>query len=407
VVLRLSGWALVNAFIGVLAAGCTTTTDTAYEPYAGPPAFVTARAPIVMPTGDVGIVTNSGSDTISVLDLDAARITTTFPVGRDPLAVDGPHHITIDPSRRFAYVGLQYPPPIASPGPISARSPITQPGWVQKISLLDGHVEGEVKVDVNPGEIVMTPDGARLVVTHYDLARALRPGATLEQQRANLAIVDPNEIRSVGSAEPTFIQVCIAPHGTTFIGPDARFAYVACYGEDVLAIVDLSDPNAPVVRIPMSDSPGIPGQPYVGPYAAIASHDGKRVAVGDVESKDVRFLDVASRTVEKTILSVNGSAFFPAFSADDARLYVPTQGPDQIVVGDTHTGLVINARTLGTECRRPHEAQVSTNGSTLYVVCEGDHVAPGSLVVLDANTLATKATLTLGIYPDRLILFHP
>jgi YVTN family beta-propeller protein len=387
--------------------GCVSNDETKYAPYSGPPAFPNGRTPITLPAGDVAIVTNSGSDSVSIIDLDARTILTTFPVGRDPLGVDGPHHITVDPERRYAYVALAYPPPTVSPGPIGSQASVSRNGWVQKVSLLDGRIEGEVEVQVNPGEIVMSQDGSRLVVTHYDLVRALTPGATIDQQRATLALIDPKQILPGVSPKPTFISVCIAPHGAALVAPDARFAYVACYGEDVLAIVDLAAPEAPVVRVPVSGSPGIPGQPEVGPYAAVMSHDSKRIALANTESKDVRFFDVATQAMETTLLSVNGAAFFPTFTPDDARIYVPVQGPDQIVVGDARTGAVVNARPLSQECKRPHEAQLSTKGDALFVVCEGDHINPGSMIVLDPTTLATISTLPLGVYPDRLLVLRP
>src|SRR4051794_23093012 len=96
-------WVVRAALLHAVATGCTTSEATSYTPYAGPPAFATPRTPITMPPGDVAIVTNSGSDSISIVDLDGRSIVTTFPVGRDPLAVDGPHHIAVDPERRFAY----------------------------------------------------------------------------------------------------------------------------------------------------------------------------------------------------------------------------------------------------------------------------------------------------------------
>ncbi len=54
-------------------------------------------------------------------------------------------------------------------------------------------------------------------------------------------------------------------------------------------------------------------------------------------------------------------------------------------------------------CISPHEAVLSADEQTLYVVCEGDHMAPGTVVALDTADLSTRWSATAGVYPDRLV----
>jgi hypothetical protein len=40
----------------------------------------------------------------------------------------------------------------------------------------------------------------------------------------------------------------------------------------------------------------------------------------------------------------------------------------------------------------------------VYLVCEGDQVSPSVVLSLDADTLATKLSLPVGVYPDRMVI---
>jgi hypothetical protein len=54
------------------------------------------------------------------------------------------------------------------------------------------------------------------------------------------------------------------------------------------------------------------------------------------------------------------------------------------------------------ECGLPH--QVEWESSDLLVVCEGDHEGPGALLRLDAVTLDTKMSTSVGVFPDKVIV---
>jgi DNA-binding beta-propeller fold protein YncE len=98
-----------------------------------------------------------------------------------------------------------------------------------------------------------------------------------------------------------------------------------------------------------------------------------------------------------------GAPYFAAWSNDETKLWVPAQGPDELVLVDTTTNAVLKRRSFdaGT-CQKPHEAQLSRDGATVYLVCEGDHVNASVVLALDPSTLDTKTVMTVGVYPDRL-----
>ena len=94
--------------------------------------------------------------------------------------------------------------------------------------------------------------------------------------------------------------------------------------------------------------------------------------------------------------------YFIAWSGRD--MFVPWQSPDGVArIRAFGAGPDAKRSFTGDECVKPHEAVVS-HSNRIFLVCEGDHVAPGKLLELDAGSLATLAELEVGVYPDRLAI---
>jgi YVTN family beta-propeller protein len=47
---------------------------------------------------------------------------------------------------------------------------------------------------------------------------------------------------------------------------------------------------------------------------------------------------------------------------------------------------------------------LSTDDRLGYLVCEGDHIGPGSVVVIDLTTQAVTASVPVGVFPDGIAL---
>jgi DNA-binding beta-propeller fold protein YncE len=366
-------------------------------------AFPNRREPFALPGGDLGIVANNGSDQLTLLDLEGRAVLGSAPAGRNPVDLDGPHHVAVDRARGLVFTALAYPVPTTAPGPHAGHGVSQRPGQVLKLALDDFRPLGMVRIDTNPGDIVLSDDGRRLVVSHFDLLRATRSDE-LEEQRATLAVLDPDEVRNEDEVAPRLLTTCVAPHGVALSRPAGEFAFVACYGEDAVAIVDTSEGGAEPVLVSVGPG-GTPGNPLYGPYSAVLSHDGRSVALGNTESNDVRFLDVDTRNMLSRTLPCDGAPYFPAWSADDRRLFVPTQDPDGLVVFELGNDRPLRRRSFRRdECERPHEVTFTSDESTLFVVCEGDRVTPSVVLALDPETLETFTTLPVGVYPDRLVV---
>lgn len=388
-------------------AGCSpgeTTTVYEYDPYEGE-AYPDRRPPLVIPEGGAGFVTNSYSDTVSVLDLATGAILGTYPVGRDPVSLDGPHHVAVSPSGDAVFVGLSYPV-VNVGGPHASHGSSARSGYAQKLSTKDMRVVGQVRVDHNPGDIVLSEDGKRLVTSHFDLLRALQNPTDIDEARATIAIMDPSQMFLTGSPAATRVTTCVAPHGMVLSRPDGATAFVACYGEDSITLVDLAAAEVKK-RVPVGSNAEGFGDPVYGPYSIVQSPDGKLIAVGNTVSKDVRFLDVGtSEMVAGMTLSTFGAPYFPAFDEDGGKLVVPTQSPDGIAVFDVATQTEILQRPFaGAECPLPHVVTRLPDG-VLLLVCEGDHVEPGKVLWLDPETLDTIREVTVGVYPDAITTFQ-
>ena len=254
------------------------------------------------------------------------------------------------------------------------------------------------EVDENPGDVVLTRDRSRVLVTHFDMKRAMdvaSAGGATSKMFAALQVWDAATMTLVGSR-----PLCVAPHGVTTTSDD-KTALVACYGSDELAVVDLTSPSLPTARYPLGSSPGAPGLPTYGPYSATLSPDEKTVVVANLEGEDLCLFDREKKQfVSDRTVALGARAFMPAF-VDAKTMIVPLQGPDGIVRLDLETGAVTARIGTAETCHAPHVAHVAKDGR-VYVVCEGDHVAPGAVVQLDPVSLAIVKRWTVGVYPDAI-----
>lgn len=389
---------LTGLSAGSLACETEAPPTQTWIPYDGA-AFVEEQADLPWPTGELALTSDSGADTLTAFDPVTGKFVAKVPVGRDPVGIDGPHHLAIDRPAGVVYVALSYPAPKFAPGPHAAHGSSQRPGYVQKLRLRDLRVMGEHSIDSNPGDIALSADGSTLVISHFDLALAAKP-VPIEQRRGLLTWT---RAATVGEELPRTAPVCVLPHGVT-VAPDGKRVWVACYGEDAVAMVDLAQQPPLIVRVPLGPAASTQGAPSYGPYSIVAGPQFQMAAVGCTESKDLRLFDLQAGKVSPVRWSEPGAGavYFAAWSADSKTLWVPTQGPDALYRVDATTGKTLEKRAfLASECQKPHEVQRTQSGS-LLVVCEGDHVGPGRVIAVDPLSLQTLWFVETGAYPDRV-----
>lgn len=345
-------------------------------------------------------VTNNGSDSVSVVDRLGTTVTTVS-MDLDPARHEAPHHVAVHAATGRAFVALAYPPePGKKRDPHAAHGKSEDRGQLLRLDLKTLSVDTERDVDESPGEVILTRDGKKVIVTHYDMKRAMdvaaKGGASPATMFARILVFDAASMSLAGER-----PLCVAPHGAATT-PDDRAVLVACYGSDELAIVDLTKPELPVSRHPLGGTPGVPGVPRYGPYSVAISPNGRVAVVADLESSDLRVFDLDKRAFRSdSDVALGSRAFLPAF-ADDAAVLVPLQSPDGLarVRVDTRAVEAKVAYEKG-ECELPHAVRFAKDGRA-YVVCEGDHKAPGAILEVDPKTLATKRRWVVGVYPDGI-----
>ncbi len=277
---------------------------------------------------------------------------------------------------------------------------------MQRISLPELVITGESRIEENPGDIVRT--NGVVLVSHFDLKRAARTDLTPEAKRASLAFVDDAALAR-GETTAQLVATCVAPHG---IVTTADKAYVACYGEDSIATVDLATKSV-LSRTPLAGAAALGGTPVIGPYALALrpppgpANNGAASAllVASTESKDLRFFDLATNAETPPLVAFEGAPYFPTEDAQ-GRIFVPTQSPDALVVVDGSTHVVLSTNDLTGVCATPHEAVLSKDQQTIYLVCEGDHVSSGVIVALETMHFTKLWATPVGVYPDRLVVWR-
>jgi DNA-binding beta-propeller fold protein YncE len=342
----------------------------------GADAFPNRRARYEANGHRLGYVANRFSDDVSVIDLDTMVELGRPSVGRDPVDIDGPRHVTIDRERGLAYVVLSYPlswkgPHVTTRGDESGRS-----GYVVAFSLLDFTPLGELRLQQSPSDLTLSADGQALAVSHFDQARASRTDGMLEERRAALALIQPAFGLAGGGAPARFVTVCVAPSGIAYDAAGAR-AYVACTGEDALAVVDTRAASV-VARVPAG------ALVANKPFGVTPDPERVRLLVSNQVASSVVVFAMNDAPVPIATAFVSGIPFGASF-LDEARFVVALQDPDGVAVIDAASGTTLLERKYtADECSRPSDAK-SVDASTVYLVCEGDHYSEGRVVRLEVS----------------------
>lgn len=357
-------------------------------PYRGD-AWVESRPTFDVTKGSLVVVSNNASDSISLIDLAKNQVITTRPIDLDPLAMDGPHHAVVDAAGEFIYTPLAYPREGAGSGPHADHGASPVPGILVKLRARDLSRVATLTIENNPGDIVMTRDGTRLAVSHFDLARAiegLKAGKPLAEMRAPVVIVDPRTMTRIAATSP-----CVASHGMT-LSKDDKTLYLACYGEDAIGVVELASGKSELVAL--GGAPARPPDVSYGPYFVTLTEGA--LLVSETEGKALRSVDLTTRkTTQRTPLG--GAVFGPA-ETRDGRFLVPVQTPDKLVIVDKSLAVEKTRVLMGDECVKPH--QIARHGERYLVVCEGDHVKPSKVIEINPTTLETIRSFDVGAYPD-------
>jgi YVTN family beta-propeller protein len=388
----LRGTGSVVALVCALAA-CSDETPPVDEIDAFP-----SRRPQLSGTGStLGFVANRLSDTVSVIDLDAMSVLATVPVGRDPVEIDGPRQLLLDPDAGLAYVLLSYPLTVESPH-VATEGGGLREGYVQALSLSDLTLQGEQRLQYKSFESALSPDRGELAISHYDTVRSLQ-GASLEARRATIAFVAPPSSLVGNAAAMRSLTLCVTPAALAY-GKDRSRLFVACTGEDSLFVVDTTPPAAAITSIKSGAFNANQ------PFALVPDPTRERLALSNQVAGTVVIFSMQD---QPEVLATTNLVGVPAFAGwlSSSEFIVPTRDPSGAARVDAITGEILAQTQYPiADCERASEVTLLPDGR-LMLVCQGTSYEPGSLVQINRETLEIETVVELGLEPARLAVLAP
>jgi len=371
----------------------------------------------VPPPGPGGriLITNSLDDTLSLVELDTVgtpgfKELARVPVGLNPVELEGPHHTAVSPAGDYYYVGISNYVPGGGSGPHGTHGSGSEDGYCLKLDARDNRRVASVRVDPNPGDVIVSRDGRTLYQTHFDtlkISTLARQGVTDERKMdARLAIIDAETM-----TRKAMVPVCPAPHAVR-LSADERTAYVACWSDEV-AVVDLqaalTSPATAVTRVKVAELVGTAVSPMHEPYALTMSPTTGEVWVSSMATRQVQVLNPQTKTMDasRAVSGLRGPPMFGAFTSDGRTLYLPYQRVDVLAVIDPATGLVQREVPLWQSgCVNAHQAVLTPDERHVLVVCEGDHEGPGTLHAVDVASGTVVGTVEVGLFPDSVSILR-
>ena len=253
--------------------GSVSVIDTSANATVGTPIGVGENpfAIAITPDGTRAYVVNSGSDTVSVIDIATNAVVATIPVG------SGPGAIAITPDGTRAYV---------------ANSA------VDNISVIDTATNTVVDAPIPVGNdpeamIAITPDGSTAYVPNFNNVNP-----------STVSVIDLATNTPVGAGIP----VGSGPFAVA-ITPDGARAYVVHEGSDDVYVIDTATNTTVGPPIPVG----------MDPDNLAVTPDGSRVYVANSNSNDISVIDTATNLVVGAPISSPGKPLGIAF--------VPNQPP--------------------------------------------------------------------------------
>ncbi len=262
--------------------------------------------------GSTAYATESGADSVSVIDTASAGV-----VARIPIA-GSPQYAGLTPDNRRLYVSVK--------GQNSAG------GSVAVVDVAARAVMTTIPVAAQPFIVTVTPDGSRVYLTNYTAT--------------NLTVIDTatNAVTATIPSRPT-------PHAIAFLQDGSR-AYVANHQSNLVSILDNAS-NEVTATVPVGR----------GPHHLAMSPDQRRVYVANYESDEVSVIDTEANEVVARIPVGKGPQSI-AVAPDNGHVYVVNNSDNTVSIINTSTNRVVSTVAVG---RSPTSITVRPDGRVAYV----------------------------------------
>jgi DNA-binding beta-propeller fold protein YncE len=310
-----------------------------------------------------------------------AEVLRSVNVSMIPTDADGPHGVAVSPDGAHLFVTTAHGHPF---------------GYLWKIDAETGQRLGRVSLGLFPASLDLSPDGSLAWVVNFNLHGDMVP--------SSVSVVSTRDLVEIAR-----IETCTMPHGSR-ITQDGRRQYSTCMMDDVLVEanawgVELSRHFVltPGAEHGMSGAPGAHGAMGHGamgdaparcsPTWAQPSPSGNSVFVACNASDDLVEIDVESWTLLRRIPAGRG-IYNVAVTSDGARLVATNKQGQSISVFDLTDGRELaRIPTLRTTV---HGVVISPDDRWAFVTVEGKGSEPGTLEIVDLESLTVAARLDLG-----------
>lgn len=322
-------------------------------------------------------VANESSDLVSRVAFtpgEGAVLENEIRVGVMPGDNDGAHGITVSPDGRFWYVTIAHGTPY---------------GYVWKFHAGPDTLVGRAQLGLFPATMGATPGGEFLLVANFNLHGDMTP--------SDVSVVYTPEMVEVAR-----VGTCLMPHGSRVSTGGAKH-YSVCMHSDELVEIDVDNFRVSQrfrVGDPSSSSPCSPT--WVEP--ALGERGGRFVYVACNKGDEVLEVDVERWEVARRFATGAGPYNLEA-TADGKRLLVTLKGEQGLAAYDLESGALLGQ--AGTSRPVTHGVVASPDGRWAFVSNESVGSVPGTLDVIDLETLRVAETIELAHQSGGIDFWQP
>jgi DNA-binding beta-propeller fold protein YncE len=312
-----------------------------------------------------------------------------FETGSMPSDIDGPHGIAVSPDKEFFYVSLGHGRPFGS---------------VWKYSTKDNGVLAKTTLGFFPATMDISKDGGLLYVVNFNLHGDMVP--------SSVSVVATEQMIEVAR-----IPTCIMPHGSR-INPQGTKQYSACMMDDMLVEIDTNSlkvsrhlfvakgkekgmTGSPAAHSTTGAAPAGPNPHAMGastattvscsPTWAQPSADGKFVYIACNKSDEIVEVDATDWKLTRRIPARPG--VYNLAVTQNGKLIATNKRDQSLSVYDLKSGNEL-AR-IPTRRKVLHGVVVSPDDRYAFVSVEGIGSEPGTLEVIDLESLKTVVSVDL------------
>jgi DNA-binding beta-propeller fold protein YncE len=331
-------------------------------------------------------------------------------VGLMPMDINGPHGVAVSPDKKYVYVAVGHGRPYGSAWKFDAAT-LTSMQYTN--------------LGLFPATSDISKDGSFLYVANANFHG--------DMERSSISAVATDEMIEVKR-----IPTCIMPHGSRF-NPQGTKHYSACMMDDLLVEIDTASftvsrhfvlsqgkemgmAGAPAAHDPDSHNPGLhnPGphneaahgegadngasrkddshqavshkELACTPTWAQPSNDGSIVYVACNQTSEIVAVDVKTWKMVRRFPA--GPGVYNLAMTKDGRLIATNKRGQSVSVFDPSTGKEL-AR-IPTKRKVVHGVVVTPDDRYAFISVEGVGAEPGTVEVIDLESLKTIATVDVG-----------